>query len=1037
MKLKYRFLLSLLAISIVPLCISAFIIYGYFKKTVTKSIENELQAIASIQKNRVNNLIERSTEPLKAIANNNLLKSDIGSYMSGDIQFREKIINHLNILKDTFADMQEIAVFNPEGKMLASTNPGMTVAKYINRQDTQGIINDRFNCGFPDIVKEENGSIVIRSYCRLTTDGKLMGMVFIGWAPRQLFGIAGSYIGLGTTGETVVAERDSQGDALFITPLRFDKEAALVRKISKDNVSAPIVQALAKKEIFSGGGTDYRNKRVFTATRYIEKTDWGLAVKIDESEVMEPLLRIRNLAIFAIISILVLIVIIATCLSEHITRSLAMVTRMAYRVSQGDMSVSLEISSDDEVGTLCKGFNKMTREIAGVQLQLRGKISELEVEMQERLRAELELQKSRDRYLRLSEATREGIIISDKGVILDVNEQMATMLGYEPGELTGKEVPGMVAPEQSERIRNIISSGYEEPYETIGLKKDGTPVILEVCGKRLSYEGTYMRVAAVRDVTMRKHREKALIRAGQEWERTFDAIPDLLMILDKNYTVVKMNKAMANRLDITTGDAIGMTCYELMHNGHESPHNCPYKQMLEDGLEHTIETYKTRIKGYFLVTVTPLYDTDGTIYGAVHLARDVSSLKAIQNRLHEENEKNKAILEAINYSVTILDLNFRIIDQNRIMDTVFGECVGEYCYKAYRNKDAICDACPVCETFKDGATHKGVGKLITPHGGTVYYEYTVAPVRDASGNIVAAMEITKDISERKRMENEILKTSMQLEELNKSLEEKVKDETDKRMQKEQLLIQQSKMASMGEMIAAIAHQWKQPLNSLGLFIQDVRDAYEFGELDSAYIDSVVNNSMSEIHFMSKTIDEFRNFFKPSTVKETFDLIKVASGVFSMLSAQLKTNLISYRLTCHPHNKTFYNYADVIPCDAALITTYKNQLAHVILNIINNAKDAIIERRLRGFLGVTDEGMIGVDYYKEEGVLRLEISDNGGGIPAEIMDRIFEPYFTTKKSDEGTGIGLYMAKIIVNDKLGGKIHLRNVDGGAVFTLEFKL
>ncbi|MBF0566803.1 MAG: ATP-binding protein, partial [Nitrospirae bacterium] len=155
----------------------------------------------------------------------------------------------------------------------------------------------------------------------------------------------------------------------------------------------------------------------------------------------------------------------------------------------------------------------------------------------------------------------------------------------------------------------------------------------------------------------------------------------------------------------------------------------------------------------------------------------------------------------------------------------------------------------------------------------------------------------------------------------------------------------------------------------------------------------------------RTIEEFRNFFKPSIEKEICDLVGVTFGVFSMLSAQLKTNSISYGVTCHTHNVTFGSIDEAIPCDATLIMTYKNQLAHVILNIISNSRDAIIHRRRTGTLGVNEEGTISVDCYKEEETMKLSISDNGGGIPEKILDKIFEPYFTTKSEIEGTGIGL--------------------------------
>ncbi|MBF0567144.1 MAG: hypothetical protein HQK89_18115 [Nitrospirae bacterium] len=295
----------------------------------------------------------------------------------------------------------------------------------------------------------------------------------------------------------------------------------------------------------------------------------------------------------------------------------------------------------------------------------------------------------------------------------------------------------------------------------------------------------------------------------------------------------------------------------------------------------------------------------------------------------------------------------------------------------------------------------------------------------------------REINERKQLEIELKEKTIQMEELNRSLEQKVRKEIDARRHKDQLLIQQSKMAAMGEMIGAIAHQWKQPLNSLSLLILDVKDAYEFGELDAGYLYTFVERSMKEISFMAKTVDDFRNFFKPSREKETFDLIEITSEVFSMLSSQFNTNDITYRITCRVHNRTFFSYNDVIPCEATQITTYKNQLAHVILNIINNAKDAIIDRRQKGLLGALEKGVIWVDCDKKDNVLRLEIGDNGGGVADGVKDRIFESYFTTKTEDKGTGIGLYMSKIIVEDKLGGKIHLRNVDNGSVFTLELSV
>ncbi|KJR42169.1 PAS/PAC sensor signal transduction histidine kinase [Candidatus Magnetoovum chiemensis] len=252
--------------------------------------------------------------------------------------------------------------------------------------------------------------------------------------------------------------------------------------------------------------------------------------------------------------------------------------------------------------------------------------------------------------------------------------------------------------------------------------------------------------------------------------------------------------------------------------------------------------------------------------------------------------------------------------------------------------------------------------------------------------------------------------------------------------KEQMLIQQSKLASMGEMIGNIAHQWRQPLNILKALLIDLSDAYEFNELDKNYLDRSLLTANEQMSFMSKTIDDFRDFFKPKKEKERFD-IKIAVGeALSLFNAQLRSLNISYTLRCAAHNEVFSDISEITECDDMFISTYKSEFKQVVMNLISNSKDAILGRIER--LGAQNDikGEIRFDFRNSAGRIIVDVKDNGGGIADDIINRVFEPYFTTKFQKQGTGIGLYMSKLIIEHNMKGRLSVSNNGSGAVFRID---
>ena len=238
----------------------------------------------------------------------------------------------------------------------------------------------------------------------------------------------------------------------------------------------------------------------------------------------------------------------------------------------------------------------------------------------------------------------------------------------------------------------------------------------------------------------------------------------------------------------------------------------------------------------------------------------------------------------------------------------------------------------------------------------------------------------------------------------------------KQKQSEKLLISQSRMAAMGEMIGAIAHQWRQPLNLLGILVQDLGFSYSNGDVSKEYIDTLIEDSMKQIGFMSKTIDDFRGFFRTDKMKSDFLLDKKVAESLSMVSGMLKANGIE--LKSEVQNKP-------------IVVGYPNELSQVVLNLISNAKDAFED------ISKTAHREIDVLITADEVYGIAQITDNAGGIDEEIIGRIFDSYFTTKEEGKGTGIGLYMSKTIVETNMGGLLEVTNKDNGAVFTIKIPL
>jgi PAS domain S-box-containing protein len=271
------------------------------------------------------------------------------------------------------------------------------------------------------------------------------------------------------------------------------------------------------------------------------------------------------------------------------------------------------------------------------------------------------------------------------------------------------------------------------------------------------------------------------------------------------------------------------------------------------------------------------------------------------------------------------------------------------------------------------------------------------------------VQLELEMAERQRAQEDLAVKQSQLEALNRSLQLRIDESVAEIRRKDQVMISQSRQAAMGEMIGNIAHQWRQPLNALAMVLGNIKSAFQYNELTEQYLDKTVDNGNRLLQKMSTTINDFSNFFLPD--KEVLHFS--AREQINQAVALVETSLISQNISVHLD----------APQDLTL-TGFPNEYSQVLLNLLANARDAIKE-------SAVPEGRITIRLYQQDGQGIVSVSDNGGGIDSAVIDKIFEPYFSTKEM--GTGIGLYMSKMIVERSMNGTISAHNIVGGTEFII----
>jgi PAS domain S-box-containing protein len=547
-----------------------------------------------------------------------------------------------------------------------------------------------------------------------------------------------------------------------------------------------------------------------------------------------------------------------------------------------------------------------------------------------------------------------------------------------------------------------------------------------------------------RDITDRKKGEEAVRASERHLRRVLDSLFVFVGVVTPDGTLVETNRAALEASGVEAGDVVGRPFDEappwswspqarqqlreaIARAAAGEASRCDVQIMLRDGVLHPVD-----------FMLAPLRDDQGTITHLIPSAIDITARRQAEAALQQAHDEleYRVKLRTVELASAVTSLKMHISERKKAEQALRkNEEILRTLVNANPESILLIDTEGTILVINEkgaerlgtsvaGAIGNDIFSLLPPEVGPArrrhvekaiaigrpvrfedtrqgeYYDNYVHPIIDGHGAVHQVAIVGIDLTDRKRTE------------------EALKRETGQRLQaleqlreNERIMIQQNRQAAMGEMISNIAHQWRQPLNTLGMLIQRLQMFYDMGEFNAELLGTSTKEAMRLIKSMSATIDEFSNFFKPEEVKAVFSVNETIRRTISLVEANFRYQQIS--MTIHAE-------------DEPQINGYPNEYSQALLNILLNARDAFGERNI-------EAARVTVQSFMKDGVAVVIVADNAGGIPTEILDKIFDPHFTTK-GPKRSGIGLFMAKNIIERNMNGRLTARNTGQGAEFRIE---
>jgi len=746
----------------------------------------------------------------------------------------------------------------------------------------------------------------------------------------------------------------------------------------------------------AGGITVTRELALDRSRPALDRLQLVLTVQAPADLERAPLRRLTAIYAAVGLAVLLLTLAVARTLARRISGPIVALSSAADRVARGGaLDERIEPQGRDEVAALAGAFNTMLTQLRSLTLDLERRVKE----RTERLRQEK----------LFSETVIDSLpgvffMLDREGRVLRWSRNVERATGYAGEELSRLKAFDLTPPEDrglvGQRLGEAFASG-SATVEAHLLLKNGERPPYFFSASRFSLHGQELIIGTGLDLSAQKHVEEELRKSEEKFRTLIESTSDWIWEIDANGVYTYASPKIRDILGYEPAEVLGRSPFDLMTPGDASRLGPKIAAIISERRAfHGLENANRHKDGRLVVLETsgvPFFGKDGRWMGYRGIDRDITERTLAR-------ETFQALLRTTMDGFLLMDVEGRILDVNAALCDLLGYRRDDLLALGVRDIEAAHSADEIgrrIERVQEHGKERFESRMLRSDRSIVDVEVSMNYSPEGGGRL---MGFVRDITERKA-------SARALEELNRTLQQRVDAEVAANREKDRLMMVQARQAALGEVLENIAHQWRQPLNSIGLIIQDLEDAQRSGELTEDYLQQRVRRAMDVVQHMSQTIDSFRRFYRPDRERTTFTLNGAVARVLAFLESSFRTAGIRVSVTMD----------EELPVEG-----HPNELAQVLLNILNNARDVLLERKVA-------EPRVTIHVGRADGRPSVTVADNGGGIPPGILDRLFDPYVTTKEEGRGTGIGLYLSRTIIEKNMGGSLTARNTAEGAEFRI----